>query len=645
MFNKKASKFLVCLSLLLLFVFLATAAEAFNYKTGPALDKTLEKHRMEIIETLASEKTALKPNHKKLGTDLLKLVNEDLILPGKNQEELKKQMQSLKQLRRSAAVNRTVYGTVDNDLVYVYIFLKPDTETHAIDSFAQEVTDRDEENHMAAAWIPISSLDTLAKLDSVRSIQTVIPPICNTGSITSEGDSIHRADLVRSLGQDGAGIKVGIISNGVDHWLDARNAGDLPANLHVLSNSVGGDEGTAMLEILHDLAPGAELYFHDCGDNFIAFNSAVDALIAAGCTVIADDISWVTQPFFEDGLIASHIASKLKQNNIIYISSAGNYAYNHYQGNYLDGGYNFHDFSNGSSVYKDLYIDIPPGDQVMIILQWDDKFGASGNDYDLCLYDENTGEIIDKSWYIQDGNGDPLEGIIYTNNTSKTVYGQIWVYKTDSAAAKTLEMYIYPDYNSVLYINNLTQEDSIYGQQAVPNVISVGAIDVPNQDEIAFYSSQGPVTIKYPRAETRNKPDICGMANVHITGAGGFYNPFSGTSAAVPHIAAIAALVWAENPGKSANEIREVLLSKAIDLGPVGFDYIFGYGRADALKSFNAICPDMNGDGIINILDMLWIASKLGPVTSEDVRIADINNDGQVNIMDLLEVEQNVSAS
>lgn len=59
--------------------------------------------------------------------------------------------------------------------------------------------------------------------------------------------------------------------------------------MNILSNTFGGDEGTAMLEIGHDLAPGAELYFHDCGEDLIAFNQAIDELIAAGCNIICDD--------------------------------------------------------------------------------------------------------------------------------------------------------------------------------------------------------------------------------------------------------------------------------------------------------------------------------------------------------------------
>lgn len=732
---------------------MAAAAEAnteeqlTRFKSDTVLKEIIKQQNMEIVESLEYKRTNLKESHKKLSTDLLRLVNKDFILSGQTKEELKKQMESLKQLRRSTTVKRSVYGATDNDMVYVYVYLDTPVGTHAIDSYAYEVTDRDEENQVAAAWVAINNLDTLASLDSVRAIQTVLPPVCNTGSVTSEGDSIHRANLVRSLGQDGTDMKIGIISDGVNNWRVARDSGNLPANLHVLSDTIGGDEGTAMLEIVHDLAPGAELYFHDHGANTIAFNSAIDDLIAAGCKIICDDIGWYGQPYFQDGSIARHIADKLAENDIIYISSAGNDAKNHYQGLFYDNGHDCHDFSSGTDSYDNLYIGILPGGYTNVFLQWDDDFSAPLNDYDLYidLYDADaeTIDYVETIYSVNDQSaGAPaLEAIHWQNETGKLLLGIVSVNKY-SGVAKNLEIFIH-GYNEP---DNIIAQDSIFGHPAVPGVIAVGAIDVPKQNQIAYYSSQGPVTIKKPNAQTRSKPDICGIANVSVTGAGGFSNPFAGTSAAAPHIAAIAALVWAENPNNNASEIRSALLTRAVDLGGTGYDYIYGYGRADAFNSYDMTPPayqsaaidgtkkkvtltfsenlvanvtnlkgavtystnaatftalgdgdtvaisgnnlvvtfntaltgasnkirlaagslkdaannvlavqvttdaitgfhagDMNGDGLIDVLDLLWIASKIGPVTGDDVGKADINKDGQVNILDLLEVEQYVS--
>ena len=72
-----------------------------------------------------------------------------------------------------------------------------------------EVTDRDEENHLAVAWVEVNDLETLASQEEVRTIRTVMPPILGTGSVTTEGDAIHRTYDVRTThSQSGSGVKV-----------------------------------------------------------------------------------------------------------------------------------------------------------------------------------------------------------------------------------------------------------------------------------------------------------------------------------------------------------------------------------------------------------------------------------------------------
>lgn len=135
--------------------------------------------------------------------------------------------------------------------------------------------------------------------------------------------------------------------------------------------------------------------------------------------------------------------------------------------------------------------------------------------------------------------------------------------------------------------SNLTVADSIFGHPAVTDVIAVGAVRATTPEDIEYFSSQGPVTISYPLQVLRPKPDIVGIDGVSVTGIG-FVNPFYGTSASAPHVAAIAAQIWSVAPDRTADEIREILYSSTIDLGDSGFDNVFGYGRADALDAYNA---------------------------------------------------------
>ena len=546
------------------------------------------------ILQIENVKSNLTDAQKKLSTDLLQLVNSNFLPPGQNRETLEIQMKNLGQFRPASSVPKAD-GRVAGDLVYVYIYLKPPAGTRTIEPYVWEITDRDEENHLAVAWVEVKDLETLASLEAVRTIRTVMPPLVRTGSVTTEGDAIHRTSDVRTTySQNGSGVKVGIISDGVDNWASAQSSGDLPAGLTVLSNTQSGDEGTAMLEIVHDMVPGADLYFHDCGDNVVAFNAAIDALVTAGCDVICDDIGWILEPFFEDGIVASHLTSVLASNDIIYVSSAGNAGQRHYQGDY----YNIpsstqHDFSRGGTTGYYLYLQMQAGGSVRIVLQWNDQFGSSGNDYDLYLYNIDTSTTVAQSTATQDGDDDPLEFISYTVPGGTPTADYAIIVDKYSGVGKTLEVFIYPRNGAGVYTNNIDPIDSIFGHAAVTNAIAVGAINAsdPGNDDIEFFSSQGPVTISYPSPVSRPKPDLCGIDGVTVTGAGGFPSPFYGTSAAAPHIAAIAAQLWGAFHNKTGNEIRTTLYSSAVDLGSAGYDNVFGYGRADALDAFEAIVP------------------------------------------------------
>lgn len=447
-------------------------------------------------------------------------------------------------------------GQAPSEVVYVYVTLGPDTPLSTIDPFAWRVRNRDESSQTVAAWVEVSRLLPLASVPGVTQIQPVLPPVTNTGSMTAESDRILLADQVRAqYGMTGAGVKVGVISDGVDHWSSAVATGNLPANLHVLRNDQGGDEGTAMLEIIHDIAPGAELYFHDMGENSIEFQSCVDALVNAGCTVVVDDIGWIAEPFFQDGSVAAHIQFLASTRNLIYISSAGNAAQRHYQGTYRNDGYDFHDFSGGTAnELQYLHVRIPPGGSLRTVLEWDDPWTGSANDYDLYLYDTSTwGDPIAFSEYSQDGNDAPLEWMSYQNTGSSTIDAEIDVYNY-AAVARTLEVYIYPVSGTQVYSDNIVAADSVFGHAAVANVVSVGTINAADSgaDTIEAFSSRGPATLRYPGAVQRRKPDVTGIDGVHVTGAGGFPSPFFGTSASAPAVAAVSALIWSGSPTKTA---------------------------------------------------------------------------------------------
>ncbi len=143
-------------------------------------------------------------------------------------------------------------------------------------------------------------------------------------------------------------------------------------------------------------------------------------------------------------------------------------------------------------------------------------------------------------------------------------------------------------------MEHFTSTGAIFGHAGIPEAVAVGALDVadPGLDTVEFFSSQGPARIEFPSAQTRPKPDLVGYDDVASEVPG--FNPFFGTSAAAPHVAAVAALLLQENPSLTPARVQALLRASAIDIGPPGFDDDSGAGRLDALGAASLACDDGN---------------------------------------------------
>lgn len=468
---------------------------------------------------------------------------------------------------------------------YVYVQLAPRTPTTVLDSVLSGIVDRDEETGLVTARVTNEELAVLAHLKGVRQVSEVDRPVIASGRAMTAGDEVIRGDALRALGLTGAGVRIGVISDGVDGAASAQESGDL-GPVRVLGNDQGGNEGTAMLEIIHDVAPGAELFFHDHGDSVLAFNRAVDDLVAAGCTVIVDDVAWPREPFFEDGVIATHLAGLLATHRLLYVTATGNYARQHFQGPFVDDAEGFQDFSGTGSDRPFLYADLPRGENLKVVLQWDEPFGSAGDDFDLYLCDAREGDVLRVSTNRQTGTSDPLESLTWTNTGADREVAIVALHRGGTGDARTLEVYAYPSSGAEVRDENLVAADSIYGHQAVPDVVAVGAVGVSTPGSIELFSSHGPVTHLFPSRTVVEKPDVCAPDRVAVSGAGGFKTVFVGTSAASPHIGALCALIWSARPDLSGAAVRAALYSSAVDLGDVGRDDVYGWGRADGVAMY-----------------------------------------------------------
>ncbi len=473
-------------------------------------------------------------------------------------------------------------------------------------------------------WVLVDNLTAVADLKFVTRITPPDYAVTKTGGVNSEGDLIHRAHVVRGLsGFTGAGVTVGVISDGVDSRSSARATGDLPTQLEIDPDLPGeGDEGTALLEIVHDLAPDARLAFAGPSTSLEMIEAikflAYEAFVGAGADIIVDDLGFFGEPMFADGPVAE-AAQRATDDGAVFLSSAGNSARSLCLGAYDQGAGDYHEFAAG-----DTALSIVARSGARVFLQWSDPFGASSNDFDLyvCLqgyvrtdFNLQNG-ICWGSVGPQDGDDDPIEGLAIGHPSTALFDVFIHAYgiqPDDVRITNPPQLKLYVLGGQVLQHGSAA--GSIFGHPAVPGVLAVGAIpaDDPGNDDIEPFSDQGPVEIYHPTPETRQKPDITAIDGVVITGTGDFPNPFVGTSAASPHAAGIAALVMqAErkaNPGGSksyiAGQVFNALRDTAVDVGSAGFDNVYGYGRVDALAavaatgllSTTSFIVDSTGDG------------------------------------------------
>ncbi len=435
------------------------------------------------------------------------------------------------------------------------------------------------------------------------------------GAATTEGDTTHQSNMVRSnIGVRGTNIKIGVLSNGVNTYRDRQATGDLPANLIVLPGQAGsGDEGTAMLEIVYDVAPGAQLYYATANPTPLRFAQNIRDLRAAGCDIIIDDVFFFVETPFQDGQLPSVISTTnggaviqavndVTADGAMYFSSAGNQGNKDdntasaYQGDFVSGGSStaplpltgtVHNFGGGQ--LYDL-VAVASGNQTD--LYWADPLGGSSNDYDLFTLNPTGTTVTSSSTNIQSGTQDPFEA-----TAAAAVNSRIVVLKKTGAADRFF--HITTNANGAGRLGTST-EGTTKGHSMAVNAFSVAATPATapgpfpaahsSSNVSETFTSDGPRRIFYTANGTaitlgnvsstggilRQKPDITAADGVTTTTPG--FIPFYGTSAAAPHAGALAALIKSANPSLTNAQIRNAIISSAIDIETAGTDRDTGAG-------------------------------------------------------------------
>ncbi|HET6374324.1 MAG TPA: S8 family serine peptidase [Candidatus Polarisedimenticolia bacterium] len=540
--------------------------------------------------------------------------------------------------------------------VQVYVHVTDPAPLDLLAALGCRIQAQDLEHGIVQAMIPCAALEEAASLPGVRQITLPTYAFAEVGSKQTAGDLLLRASQTRAdYLVDGAGVRIGVVSDGIFGLgaaiasgdlpateftraggkligtsggvtaVSFRSDGDLEAGLGLAGSGVRGAEGVAMMEIIHDVAPGAQLMFANF-ETSVEFSEAVEYL-AARADVVVDDISFLGAPYDGTSSMSSRAAAALNHpaNPIrALFTSAGNRALDHYEETYVSSGVDgfqdttfqgmFHQFAPTSKTTDALglgprpsnFIFLQRNQSILLFLTWDDPFGASSNDYDLYLFRNTTGARVAAGNAVQNGREDPLETIVFTNTGSSGFFDLRVQNYRDEASPRTLEIFILESPFRTLFSNDATLNyNTTAGSipamaDAAEGVLSIGAINAtdPGSDTIEGFSSRGPTN------DGRMKPEVTSIDGVAVSGAGGFPTTFFGTSAAAPHAAAVAALLLqsapcllAENdatdPDAAAERglLRDAILQHAIDIGPSGPDSTFGFGRNDALVPATAMLP------------------------------------------------------
>jgi hypothetical protein len=294
-------------------------------------------------------------------------------------------------------------------------------------------------------WFPIDQLEAAVTLSEVHSIRAAMPRTASSGPVATQGDYAQGSSFIRTAYASitGTGVTVGVLSdsfncyavyanpandvpvsgsqgyasNGftADYATD-QSTGALPAGVNVLEEascldygapdqSPFGDEGRAMLQIVYAVAPGADLAFYTAVNSEADFAGGITALASSGAKVIADDVGYFDEPYYQDGIVAQAIDA-VEAQGVAYFTAAGNNGTLSYEntaptfstkaasganaGEYL---LNFD--ASGATTTTALPITvpaIPPGDFFAVVVEWDQPYvtgapnsGGSKSQIDLCI--------------------------------------------------------------------------------------------------------------------------------------------------------------------------------------------------------------------------------------------------------------------
>jgi len=487
--------------------------------------------------------------------------------------------------------------------------------------------------HFVEGYLPVAELapnQGVSSLDrqGLLGVLPILLPHNNVGKVQNQADFVMEANRVRGAkptGYTGKGVRVGVLSDSYNALNGAAAdiaSGDLPNNVQVIQDLAGqSDEGRAMIQLIHDVAPDAGLAFATAFISEGGFANNIRALAdpaQGNCKIIVDDIFYFAEPFFQDGVIAQAVEEVTAKQGVAYYSSAGNQANSSVE--YISpvflpttkGAADLNFAPEGSPTDTRQRFRIPRNGRFTLSLQWDDPFYTTNGvktDLDLYLLRAN-GDTVVRRTTNNLLNQSPVEVLGFNNtlaNDTTTYYDLVVRRRPGTPDPKRVKYILFSGNPALEYFLGA---GTIVGHAAAANAQAVAAVPAYNRLVMESFSSFGSPTILFapdgtrlPSPAPRPKPDITAPDGVSTTFFGGnFADPqdgylFFGTSAAAPNAAAAAALLLQSNPNLTQNLLKQRLQSTARDLLTPGFD-------------------NRSGAGLINVYDAIFGQAKpvAGPI-------------------------------
>ncbi len=445
---------------------------------------------------------------------------------------------------------------------------------------------------------PINQLTQLnQETQDINFVRPLYPSLLNNGITTTQGDGAQKTDAVRDAYRmvvdgeivpvDGRGVKIGVISDSFDKQpftqksnatIDVEN-GDLPGIgnpndyltpvdvVKEFEGSVASDEGRAMMHIIHDIVPSAELAFYSGIESPREFELGVQGLDLAGCDVIVDDITFITEPFFGLGRVSQAIAAFTSSAGNAYFSSAGNFGDDGYQTvfqaststpttNFLSAGSDTraHVFGTNADGSPDVFqrFSVEGGKVYMIVLQWDEPLASQENtlgansDLDIYIVDD-LGRLLVGNNRVNEA-GDPTEIIVF--QATESGEANILITSADGPPNPGLSMRYVAYRADGLDVLEYGGAPTISGHAMTPEANAVASVDFRNADSPVaqpFSSYAGVLangfnaTIDFAAPDGGNT-NVASIGNDISFDEDNFPN-FFGTSAAAPHAASAYAIL------------------------------------------------------------------------------------------------------